>query len=125
MHIMCLCIIRVNVIIPHYILVSIHCGAQRSIFSLCKKYFWLKICMPCMYSTEKTNIRVFEKKNKRPSNKKGSLINLAVGLDFLVINSTFQSDALVCFRQNIKNIPLLMLPQAKYHVLNLPETKRA
>lgn len=81
--------------------------------------------MQCMYATEKSNIMVFGKKNK-PSEKKASLINQAVDLDFLVINSTFQSDALVCFISDkiLKQISLLMLPQAKYHVLNLPETNR-
>lgn len=64
MYIMCLCIIRVNAIISHYIIVSIHCGSQRSIFSFCKKYFCLIICMQCMYATEKSNIMVFEKKKK-------------------------------------------------------------
>lgn len=123
MHIMFLCIIRVNAVISHYILVFIYCGAQRSIFSFCKKYFCLTICMQCMYVTEKSNIMVFEKKN---SNKKGSLINQAVDLDFLVRNSTVLSDALVRFISDkiLKQIPLLMSPQAKYHVLNLPETNK-
>lgn len=76
-----------------------------------------------MYVTEKSNIMVFEKKN---SNKKGSLINQAVDLDFLVRNSTVLSDALVRFISDkiLKQIPLLMSPQAKYHVLNLPETNK-
>lgn len=60
------------------------------------------------------------------TNKKGSLINRAVDSDFLVRNSTFQSDALVRVISDkiLKQIPLLMLPQAKYHVLNLPETNK-
>lgn len=79
MHIMCLCIIRVNVIISHYILVSLHCGAQRSIFSFCKKYFYLNICMQWMHTTEKSNIMVSEKKNPT---KNQTLINQAVDLNF-------------------------------------------
>lgn len=80
--------------------------------------------MQCIYATEKSNITMFGEKNA--SNKKESLINRAVDLNFLVINSTFQSDALVCFISDkiIKQIPLPMLPQAKYHVLNLPETNK-
>lgn len=71
-----------------------------------------------IYITEKSTIMVFGK--KQLSNK----LNSCCDLDFLVIISTFQSDAMVGFISDkiSKQLPMVMLPPAKHRVLKLPET---
>lgn len=85
-------------------------------------FIWTFACNGCI---QLKNPTLWCLKKKKPT-KKQTLINQAVDLNFFVINSTFQSDALVYFISDriLKQILLLMLPQAKYHVLNLPETNK-
>ena len=81
-------------------------------------FIWIFEFNHRVYTTEKFNIIAFGK--KQHSDK---LIS-GFDSDFLMINSTIQSDALVGFISDkiSKQLPVVMLPPAKHCVLNLPET---